>query len=262
MRTGDRMLRWVYESKNVTLVPDVAVRLPDTADLLPNELARRALSGARSGEVSRLPARRIAGRDALGLRLRPADPQASIGRVDVYADRATGLPVQVQMFGRGAATPSVTSRFLDLTAGGAVVLGARVLPAARRAPAQRRRRRPRRRRQPVRLPGAAAGRWPGCPQRAAPAGRAHGAVGVYGRGPTVLLAVPLWQPERRPGARGPAQGARHAQAGRRAAGRGPAAAAAAGQPRAQRQRLAAGRHGHPQGARGRCRRSSRRTGRG
>src|SRR6478672_13297307 len=58
IHAGDRMLRWVYESKNVTLVPDVPVRLPDTADLLPNELARRALEGARAGELSRLPAQR------------------------------------------------------------------------------------------------------------------------------------------------------------------------------------------------------------
>ena len=191
VRTGDRMLRWVYESRNVTLVPDVAVRLPDTADLLPNELARRALSDARSGEVSRLPARRIAGRDALGLRLRPADPQASIGRVDVYADRATGLPVQVQMFGRGATTPSVTSRFLDLTLGEPSSSALAFSPphdAHLRSD------------DVVDLADAAnrvASRVPptslaGLPQRAAPAGRAHGAVGVYGRGPTLLLAVPLW----------------------------------------------------------------------
>ena len=57
------------------------VRLPDTADLLPNELARRVLEGARPGELSRLPAQRVAGHDALGLRLTPANPQSSIGHV-------------------------------------------------------------------------------------------------------------------------------------------------------------------------------------
>jgi hypothetical protein len=46
VHAGHRMLRWVYESKNVTLVPDVGVRLPLTTDLMPNELARRVLSGA------------------------------------------------------------------------------------------------------------------------------------------------------------------------------------------------------------------------
>jgi outer membrane lipoprotein-sorting protein len=191
VRTGNRMLRWVYESKNVTSVPDVAVRLPDTADLLPNELARRALSGARSGEVSRLPARRIAGRDALGLRLRPADPQASIARVDVYADPATGLPVQVQLFGRGARTPSVTSRFLDLSIG---TPSSSALAFSPPADAHLRSD------DVVDLADAAnrfASRVPpktlaGLPQRAVPVGQARGAVGVYGRGPTLLLAVPLW----------------------------------------------------------------------
>ncbi|NUS52987.1 MAG: hypothetical protein HOQ22_18350, partial [Nocardioidaceae bacterium] len=33
-----RTLRWEYESKDVTVVPDVPVRLPFTSDLLPPEL--------------------------------------------------------------------------------------------------------------------------------------------------------------------------------------------------------------------------------
>src|SRR3954470_1940919 len=63
LHAGNRMLRWVYESKSVTLVPDVPVRLPYTADLVPNELARRLLSGARPDELSRIGARTVAGRD-------------------------------------------------------------------------------------------------------------------------------------------------------------------------------------------------------
>src|SRR3954451_530225 len=85
VHTRDRTLRWVYESKEVTLVPDVTVRLPNTSDLLPPELARRVLSGARPAELQRIPARRVAGRVAPGLRLVPSDEQAAIGRVDVYA---------------------------------------------------------------------------------------------------------------------------------------------------------------------------------
>src|SRR3954451_18174010 len=68
----DQTIRWVYESKNVTLIPDVAIRMPQTPDLLPNQLARHALAGSRASELERLPARRIAGRTALGLRLEPA----------------------------------------------------------------------------------------------------------------------------------------------------------------------------------------------
>ncbi len=93
---GDQTIRWVYESKNATLIPDVAIRLPQTPDLLPNELAHRVLYGAHADELSRLPARRVAGRASsraaahprrpAGLRRscrhvrRPRDRRATAGR--------------------------------------------------------------------------------------------------------------------------------------------------------------------------------------
>ncbi len=207
---GDRMVRWVYESKSAAVVPDVPVRLPITTDLLPHELARRALSGAHPGELTRLPARRVAGRDAPGLRLTPADPQAAVRRVDVYADRATGVPLQVEVFAVGERTPSIVSRYVDFSAGppppstlrfvppadarrsfdGFVDLAAAVNRFAARVP-------------PRTLAGLR--------QR----GSSQGSVGVYGRGPTALLAVPLWSRsgdrvradlEKRPGVRTVDQG--------------------------------------------------------
>ena len=188
---GDATVRWVYESKRATVVPDVPVRLPDTVDLLPPELARRVLSGARPGELGRLPARRVAGRDALGLRLRPADEQASVTRVDVYVDRASGIPLRVDLYGRGARTPALTSRFLDFTRGRPATRDITFVPphdaelrhdsivdiasAADRFAS--------------RIPPASLA---GLPARGAAPGVAQGSVGVYGRGPTVLLAIPLW----------------------------------------------------------------------
>ena len=191
VHAGDQTLRWVYESKIVTLVPDVAVRLPQTSDLLPNELARRVLSGARADEVGRLPARRVAGHDALGLRLTPGDAQASIDRVDVWADRSTGLPVEVRMFGRGSAVPSVASRFVDLTVGEPPAAALDFSP-----PHDSRVRTD----DVVDLADAVnrfAARIPpktlaGLPSRGPTALEDQGSVGVYGRGPTVLLALPLW----------------------------------------------------------------------
>jgi outer membrane lipoprotein-sorting protein len=183
----DRTVRWVYESKRVTVVPDVPVRLPDTADLLPPELARRVLSGARTAELHRIPAQRVAGHVALGLRLVPADPQAAIGRVDVYADQRSGVPLRVELFARHSTEPVVAAHFVAFTPG-------RPQPSALR----------------FRFPADAevqyddvvdladaadrfAARIPprslaGLPAR----GPVHGSVGVYGRGPTVLLAIPLW----------------------------------------------------------------------
>ena len=98
------MLRWVYESKNVTLVPDVAVRLPDTADLLPNELARRVAVRCplRRGEPAAGPAGRRPRRAGAAAAPRRTAQSASLA-VDVYADRATGLPLQVQLFAKGRA---------------------------------------------------------------------------------------------------------------------------------------------------------------
>jgi outer membrane lipoprotein-sorting protein len=200
VHAGDRTVRWVYESKNATVYPDVPVRLPTTADMLPPELARRVLSGARPSELSRIPARRVAGHDALGLRLRPEDPQAAIGRVDVYADRASGSPLQAEVFARGGRTAVLTSRFLDFAVGrpspstmvfhppedarvrfdsvvdlaaAADQFAARVPPASLAGLPPRREARP--------------GSDPCC------LNFTRGSVGVYGRGPTVLLAIPLWR---------------------------------------------------------------------
>jgi hypothetical protein len=64
-----------------------------------------------------LPARRIAGIAAAGLRLVPADPATTVGRVDVWADPTTGLPLQVVVTGRGSPQPAVETHFLDLRRG-------------------------------------------------------------------------------------------------------------------------------------------------
>jgi hypothetical protein len=184
---GDRMVRWTYESRSAATVPDVHVRLPITTDLLPHELARRSLAGARGSELSRLPARRVAGRTALGLRLTPADAQSAVRHVDVYADRSTGVPLRVDVFAKGQRTAAVTSRFVDFSPGrpapsllrftapadahrsfdGFVDIASAVDRFASRVP-------------PETLAGL--------PTR----DRLHGSVGVYGRGPTALLALPLW----------------------------------------------------------------------
>jgi hypothetical protein len=92
------------------------VRLPRAADLLPPALALRLLGFAASGtRYSRLASQRIAGVDAAGLALAPDDPDSTIGAVDIWANPASGLPVQVAIIGRGSAKPVLVTRFLDLT---------------------------------------------------------------------------------------------------------------------------------------------------
>jgi outer membrane lipoprotein-sorting protein len=186
LHQGAVSLRWVYESKRVTVSPDVPVRLPDSSDVLPNVLAPRVLQGARTSELSRLPAERVAGRTALGLRFTPDDEQASIDHVDVWADERSGLPLRVALY-RGAQGPaSLDTRFVDLEIGAPDRAALSFTPPPD-ATVQFE--------QTVDL-AAAADRYADRPVPATLAGlpaRAAGvrAVGVYGRGPTVLLAMPL-----------------------------------------------------------------------
>lgn len=92
-----------------------AVRLPRATDTLPPALAARLLSGATASEVSSLPPRRVAGRPADGLRLRPNEPLSSIATVDVWADRDSAVPLTVEVTARGATVPALGSTFLDFT---------------------------------------------------------------------------------------------------------------------------------------------------
>jgi hypothetical protein len=97
------------------LANEPPVRLPRAGDLLPPDLARRVLSSAPGDRVESLPGRRIAGIGAAGLRVRPADPDTSIGYVDIWADPGTGLPLQVEVTARGADHPVLVTRFLELS---------------------------------------------------------------------------------------------------------------------------------------------------
>ena len=114
-RSPSRLWSWDYEQNTavVTPVPEPSLRLPREADLLPPELGQRLLSEATADEVTRLPDRRIAGRDAPGLRLIPAEPQSTITEVDVWSDPYSGVPLQVDVLGGGASRPIVSTAFLD-----------------------------------------------------------------------------------------------------------------------------------------------------
>ncbi len=122
---GERSMRvgpsgtwlWDFEDSRATRAADKSpgtVRLPRADDGLPPALAARLLSGATDAQASALPARRVAGRPADGLRVRPQDPHSSIDRVDVWADRASGIPVSVEVYAgarpaRRCRRPSSTS---------------------------------------------------------------------------------------------------------------------------------------------------------
>jgi hypothetical protein len=114
---GQAVYLWDYGRSLLTqIVGAEPVRLPRAADLLPPALARRLLGiAAATDHYSRLPSRRVAGMDAAGLRVTPAGHATTIGAIDIWADPRNGLPVEVQITGRGTAQPVLTSSFLELS---------------------------------------------------------------------------------------------------------------------------------------------------
>ena len=108
---------WDYGSNLLTQVTGAEpVRLPRAPDLLPPALALRLLDTAgHADRVSRLPSRRIAGVDAAGLRLVPTGKGTTISAVEIWADPASGLPVEVQITSRGSSQPVLISTFLELS---------------------------------------------------------------------------------------------------------------------------------------------------
>jgi outer membrane lipoprotein-sorting protein len=179
---------WEYESATATRTVAGPVALPAPPDLLPSALGRRLLSESVDEELSRVGARRVAGRDALGLRLTPADQASSVSRVDVWVDSGSGLPLQVEVYARGARRPALDTRFLDLeldVPDPAVTAFAPPPGAALRG------------RVDFDLVGAARqASGPGLPSVLAgldrrPVERLPRGIGLYGRGVTLLAVVPV-----------------------------------------------------------------------
>ena len=116
-RVGSAEFLWDFEANQLTRVLGIAAaRLPRAADLLPPDLARRLLAVAATDPVGPLPSRRVAGRDAVGLRVTPADPQTTVGRVDIWADPTTALPLRVEVAGRTGPT-LLSTELLEVTDG-------------------------------------------------------------------------------------------------------------------------------------------------
>lgn len=92
------------------------VRLPRAADLVPPALAARVLSEAGpQARLSLLAPVRVAGQSAAGLRITPADPASTVGQVDIWAAPASGLPLMVEIFGRGSGRPALETQFFQVS---------------------------------------------------------------------------------------------------------------------------------------------------
>ncbi|WP_375499590.1 transcriptional regulator [uncultured Jatrophihabitans sp.] len=187
-RDAGGLSTWDYESGEVRQTSSTAaVRLPRSDDLVPGNLARRLLSEVDASDVSRLPTKRIAGYTAAGLRVRLRDSGSTVTAIDVWALAGSGLPVSVAVYAGGSRTPLVASTLLDLTLGrpSASTVAFRPVVGTR-----------------VERDGfgdivSALDAFGSTRPPAVVAGLARrtdldlGAVGVYGRGVTTVVAVPL-----------------------------------------------------------------------
>lgn len=108
---------WDSGSQLLTkVIGDPSIRLPRAADLMPPALAIRLLREAgSSARLTVLPPRRVAGVAVSGLRVVPSDPASTIGRIDIWADVRNGLPLQVQIYARGAHHPALETQFFQVS---------------------------------------------------------------------------------------------------------------------------------------------------
>ncbi|KQW53355.1 hypothetical protein ASC77_03470 [Nocardioides sp. Root1257] len=186
-------IEWSYERDRATISRDPDIRLPRAADVVPPVLTERLLRDVSSDDVRRIPARRVAGISAPGLRVEPSAPQSSIDHVDLWADPGSGVPLRVDVYAEDADSPSFVTELRDFSASrpapstttfdgadGIDVEHDDVLDIADAANQYA----------PLRPPSTVGG--------LDMSSASDGAVGVYGVGITQLIAIPLRGREARP----------------------------------------------------------------
>jgi hypothetical protein len=177
---------WTYESERARVSRDPDIRLPRTSDLVPPVLAERLLRDVDAADVTRVPARRVAGVAAPGLHVEPTAPQSSVDHVDLWADPDSGVVLRLDVYAAGSDDPAFTTELRQFSAetpaaaltdfeptGQADVSFDDVLDIADAANQYA----------PLRPPRTVGG--------LAMSSASDGAVGVYGGGITQLIAIPL-----------------------------------------------------------------------
>lgn len=115
-REPGSLLLWDSGRRRVTVSPrgeSEPARLPRLMDLSPPELGRRLLQESDDDVVSALPARRVAGRTAAGIRIVPASPVTTIRSANLWVDPGTGLVLRVEL-DTGASAPVLETQFVDV----------------------------------------------------------------------------------------------------------------------------------------------------
>lgn len=114
VHAGDQTISYDYEDAQAEVTSDPETRLPRASDLLPPQLARTVLEDAVPDDVRRIGARTVAGIDAPGLRYTPPAGTSTVGRVDVWADPGSGLPLRVEVSAVGADRSAVVTGFEEV----------------------------------------------------------------------------------------------------------------------------------------------------
>lgn len=110
------VVTWDFERNEVVnVLGGTAVRLPRADDLVPPAAARRLLAGVAAADpVSATDGGRVQGRSSTVLHVRAADARSTVGRVDVWVDEATALPLRVRVVDRSGRVV-FTSSFVSLS---------------------------------------------------------------------------------------------------------------------------------------------------
>lgn len=113
---GSRSYIWDSGEELLTeVVGQPSVRLPRAADLTPPALAIRLLDEAgQHARFSVIPPLRVAGSSAAGLQMTSIDPASTVARIDIWAEPGNGLPLMVEIFGRGSSVPALESQFFQV----------------------------------------------------------------------------------------------------------------------------------------------------
>lgn len=120
VRNGTQV--WAYSSRDNVVEHGTANEKADqhsrpnqAADLTPAQLADRAIQAADpTTSVTLGEPLLVAGRSAYALTLTPKTDATLVGRVVVAVDAEKGVPLQVQVFARGHAEPSVDTGFTSV----------------------------------------------------------------------------------------------------------------------------------------------------
>lgn len=120
VRNGDTVWTWDSEKKKAVQVrlEGAAARAPHASTTTPQEAADELLQRVGpTTTTSVTTAQRVAGRDAYTLSLAPKTDATTIGSIRLAVDAATGLPLRVQAFARGASSPAAEVAFSSISYG-------------------------------------------------------------------------------------------------------------------------------------------------